>query len=218
MDQERLPDHMQALHRLIRRVADKAIPVVAIAALTLAALGLYFFINDESDLNREPRLRRELAQLDAELAAVQQRIDQLEVDLVPAKSRVVQADKVIAQREQIKNTWSWFTGNREQQKANEEQLERMQAFRADAAAKLADVQQELRRVRWERDGRQIERDRVTDALREEEARQATFSYYLQRAWLRSRSWIFLGAAAYLFVPVLLPAAFKRWREGRAAAV
>ncbi|HWL16661.1 MAG TPA: hypothetical protein VNR00_13720 [Opitutus sp.] len=209
---------MQALHRLIRRVADKAIPVVAIAALTLAALGLYFFINDESDLNREPRLRRELAQLDAELAAVQQRIDQLEVDLVPAKSRVVQADKVIAQREQIKNTWSWFTGNREQQKANEEQLERMQAFRADAAAKLSDVQQELRRVRWERDGRQIERDRVTDALREEEARQATFSYYLQRAWLRSRSWIFLGAAAYLFVPVLLPAAFKRWREGRAAAV
>jgi hypothetical protein len=209
---------MQALHRLIRRVAEKAIPVVVIAALALAAVGLYFFINDESDLNREPRLRQELARIDAELAAVQQRIDQLEVDLVPAKTRVVQADKVIAQREQIKSTWSWFTGNREQQKANEEQLERMQTLRADAAAKLAGIQQELRRARWERDGSQIERDRITEALREEEARRETFSYYLERAWLRSRSWIFLGAAAYLFVPVLLPAVFKRWRGGRAAAV
>lgn len=202
---------MMALHRIVVRIASKATTLAAIVAAATIVAGVLLIFADERKLDAGPQLRTELAALDTKLTEVEARIEQLQVDIPPEQERVLRSEKVIAQLEQLKSTWDWLVGNREQQRANAKRIEDMQAFHAKAAARVAELQQELRRMRWERDGHVMERDAVAKRLREEEARQATWNHRWWQVWLRVRGWIAIALGGYLLVFAAVPA---WWRQRR----
>lgn len=209
---------MLRLHALICRAAEKAVIVALVAALLLAGAAAYFFANDAQSLGTEARWRAELTRLDEQKDETQRQIEALEIEIPPEKERVVRSENVVKQLRQLKSTWGWLGVNRAQERANAERLEKMEAFHADAVAKLTELQQELRRLRWARDGYEIERDRLAAKLAAEEARKASLGHLWSRVWQRMRGWLLLGAAVYLIGLVVMPVWWRRRNRGRAAAI
>jgi hypothetical protein len=198
----------------LRSATTRVIVGIAIAAFGVGALGLWLFVHDQPELNLEPRLRAERAMLDGKVAEVQQRSDSIAAQIPPEQDRVVKSEKVIRQLEELQSTWDMLVGNRAQQRANAERLKHLQALHAAAVARVAELQQELARTKWERDGYEIERTRIDAQLRIVEAKKAGIFYYFRRAWLRLRAWTCIGLALYLLGPILWRLAIARCSRPR----
>lgn len=195
---------------LIHGVTTRMIVAIVIAAIGVGSLGLWLFVHDRPELNLEPRLRAERATLDRKLAEVQQRSDAVAAQIPPEQDRIAKSEKIIRQLEELQSTWDMLVGNRAQQRANAERLKHLQTLHATAVARVAELQQEVARTKWERDGYEIERTRVDAQLRIVEAKKAGFFYYFRRAWLRLRAWTCIGVGIYLLGPILWRIAIARW--------
>lgn len=208
---------MRVLHRAIYRFVEKTGVLAAIGALLLALAGVFFLVNDRAVLNARSQLRAQLEAAQARCTVADERVEQLEIEIPPLKERVLRAEKVVAQLKQLKSTWAWFTGQAAQQRTNQERLAKIEALQTETAAKLVELQQELRRARWERNSLDIERERLAAQVRQEERERSTAVYRLTRWWLQTRGWLCLAAALYLSVGVLMPLVLDRWRKARAVA-
>lgn len=205
---------MDVVHQYVCRLAERMLGIVIAAAFTLVLLAAWLFVNDRVALQSERRLRDARAAVEGRIDLLQGRIEQLAVDVAAQQQQVMSAEKSMRELRQLKSTWDWFAVNREQQRANRARLDQMEDTHAQALARLHETQQQLRRARWERDGHEIERDRLDEQLRAEAERKLSEFYLLERAWLRSRSWLLLGVAGYLLGPVLVPVALHRRRPHR----
>lgn len=193
---------MNRLKNITRHLADRAIIMVVVAGVALAAVGLWLYFHDRPALGQEARLNAERAVVVGNIDRTQARIDQLTAEIAAEQDRTARSAKLVTELEQIQSTWSWFGGNKAQQKANAERLERMKTMHANSSARVLALRQDLARTTWERDGHEIERDRIDRQLKEEAARKSAVTYYFRRAWLRVRSWLLIAAALYVLGPVL----------------
>src|SRR6185436_316362 len=116
-----------------------------------------------------PHLREERAALEGKLTEVQKRSETISAQIPPEQDRVARSEKIIRQLEELQSTWDRVVGNRAQQKANAERLENVRKLHETAVARVAELQQELARSKWERDGYEIERTRIEAQLRVFEA-------------------------------------------------
>jgi hypothetical protein len=201
---------MDHFHQTIARLGQRAPAFLLAAVAAVAAAGLWLFFNDMNALEGERRLRDERAKIELRLADDRRRVEQLEVEVTPARERVMQAEKVIRELRQLTETWQWFGGNRAQHRANQERLQAMEALRADVAGKADALQRSLRRAQWARDGHEIELGRIDAQLRLHEIERQGAAYWLRRAWLAWRSWVVIGSAGYLLVGAFAPAIWRRW--------
>jgi hypothetical protein len=206
------------LHRSLLRVTSAA-PLVAVAA-GVAAIGLggWLGMSDRAVAKEERGARMMRAVLDEKIARTQQRIEQLEVELPPEQERAMRAEKLVAELKGVTNTWSWFGGNREQQRLNRERLAKMEALHVEAAAKAAALQQELQRLRWENEAFSAERARVDAVVQAEDERKTSAWHRVRDVWLGLRGWIVMAAGIYLAGAVAVQAGRRRWKSRRAAAV
>jgi hypothetical protein len=209
---------MKSLHNFLVRAAKRAPVVVLVLGLLVAASGGWSVIRDQHALREDLELRARHGALLGAVEAAESRIAEVEASIPAEQDRVVRSEKLVTQLRQLTRTWEWFAGNREQQRLNQERLKKMEALHADAAANLASKQEELRRLRWERDGDRMEVQRIESQLRFSEAEKRGSGYRLSRVWLQVRGWIVVGLAAYILGPVLAVASVRRWRTTRAAAV
>lgn len=128
-------------------------------------------------------------QLDTELAAIRARLAGFPVQIVAEEEKVRQADKVIAQLKALESTWDRLVGNPAQQKANAEQIARMQQLRTESANRITDLRDETKRTKWEQDGLDIDRAKVAAQLTATENRSWALTHYLGLGWEGVRRWV-----------------------------
>jgi hypothetical protein len=207
---------MKIKQPMTEQAATRATISIVIAALVIAALGGWLFWHDRSKLDFEVRLREQRTTLESKVADAEQRILSFSELIPPEQEKVTKSEKIIRQLEDLQSTWDRFIGNRAQQRANNERLGKMRTLHTNAVARVAELQQQLARAKWDRDNHDIERTRIDSQLRVTEAGQSGAAYKLRRIWLSMRSWLCFGVSLYLLGPVLLPMVLEqrqRRKEG-----
>lgn len=202
---------MGTLLNFARWLTGKTAAAVLIVGLGLAAGGLWFFLKDNVDFDewRSDVLRTlngERAHFRSALDDVQKRLDQISGETAAEQLKAKQAEKVIKQLKDLESTWDRFVGNPEQQKANAEQIARMQTLRADAIARAEKFKQEFTHTTWERDGLEIALGKSEARLKEAEAKKSKVQHYLEEVWhyrIGSRevkTWVLVSLALYFLGP------------------
>lgn len=164
----------------------------------------------------ETRARRivELAaqrnQLDQDLAKIRARIAGFPAQIVAEEEKIRQADKIIAQLRELESTWDRLVGNPAQQKANAEQIARMQQLRTESTNKITELRDETKRSKWEQDGLDIEQARVNSQLEATSRHSWALTYYLGLGWEGVRRWV-LGALGLYAAGCLFVVWLNRWK-------
>ena len=163
--------------RFLRWLFDKFAVGALIAALALTACALWLFLKDNVDFDEWRKdvvrtINGEREKVKEAMADVHQRMDRISAEITAEQDRGKQTDKVIAQLRDLESTWDKLVGNREQQKANAEQLAKMLALRAELAKKVKALQLEFTRTTWERDGLEIALGKIDTRLKVAEVQQS----------------------------------------------
>lgn len=204
---------MTTLLQLIRSVLVKFITAGLIAFLGLGAYALWLFQHDNAnlDLRRNERMadlagkRQELQQA---LDGVNRRREATAVELTAEDAQALQAGKVIATLHDLESTWDRFIGNPAQQKANAEQIKRMEEVRALAQAKQAALKEGAIRLVWERDGLELELRRVEEQVAFAAEHKSAVWHYLTLAWQRT-GWAVTALLAVYFMGLFMFASRPR---------
>lgn len=204
---------LQLIHWLFRKFAS----VVLIVSLGLAAGSLWLFLKDSVDFEEWRRdlvrtVSGERAKVQAAMADVQARLAAQQAEIAADQERAKQTDKVIAELKDLESTWDRLVGDRAQQLANAERLEKLQAQRLKLAESIRQRQLALRRTGWERDGLAIALEKVDARLKAAEREQTRLVHYLERAWeyrlgvgiarLPVKWWVLSLLALYLVGPAV----------------
>ena len=177
-----------------------------IPSLLLVGIGLVggaFWLSCQDHVDFQTWRTEQLKTLDAERGQVLRGLDgvharrkKIQVEIPGEEERIRQADKIIGELNHLASTWDRLVGNPEQQKANAEQLAHMARLRADAAERLAALQQESKRTGWERDGLEITRAGLDAQFQAVDRDRSTALHYLGFAWRRLRTGIICTLALY----------------------
>src|SRR5882762_1812331 len=127
---------MGTLLNFARWLTGKTAAAGLILMLGLAAGALWLFLRDNIDFDewRSDLLRSltgERTHVQSALGDVQKRMAQLAAETAAEQAKAKAADGVIAQLKGLESTWDRLVGNSEQQKANTEQVARMQTLRTE---------------------------------------------------------------------------------------
>lgn len=187
-----------------------------LALLLLAALGLWRFNRDPGDfaVRRSQRiadLKGQERQVQASLEKVRKQREETSAEIDAEEARASQADRVIVTLRDLASTWDRYVGNPAQQKANDEQIKRMEILRDAARKKQDDLKQERTRLIWERDGLEISLQKVQEQIAAIDEQQSALGYYLSDTWDRVQYW-YTGILVVLFFGLLMFAPRPRSEE------
>lgn len=187
-----------------------------LALLLLAALGLWRFNRDPGDfaLRRSQRmadLKGQEQQVQASLEKVKKQREETSAEIDAEEARSTQADRVIVTLRDLASTWDRYVGNPAQQKANDEQIKRMETVRDAAKQKQVELKQERTRLIWERDGLEIALQKVQAQVASIDEQQSAIAYYLSDTWNRAQYW-YTGFMVILFFWLLMFAPRPRFEE------
>jgi DNA repair exonuclease SbcCD ATPase subunit len=142
----------------------------------------------------------------AALAAVQSRLAHLQAEHATQQERRRTADQAIASLRAGDHWWStvWdkLFGDSAQGRTREERLARLEQTKAEATARIAELRETVTRATWERDGVEIDLERVNRGLAAVERDRSKTRHYLSLAWRRSHGYVIAALAAWLFGPTL----------------
>lgn len=202
------------------RLALRLVPKAGVAALLVAVgLGAYAFwlaARDpvDYDLRRSESLRLHTGEQQHLLAAlddVKQRIASLETALAAQQERLHTSDRAIAALRAgdiwWRTAWDRLFGDADQVRTKEECLARFEKMKADATARAAELRLNIIRASWERDGMEIDLERVNRHLAAVERNRSKTLHYLSLAWQRSRWYLIAALALWFLAPTL-------WRRRR----
>lgn len=195
---------MTTLLQLIRWVLGRLLTGILIVALGLGSYATWLFLHDNADFDlRHRELLTTLAgkreEIRRALEDIGRRRDGTTAEIAAEGARAHQADKVIATLHDLESTWDRFIGNPAQQKANAEQIKRMEEVRDTAQAKQAGLQQEVTRLVWERDGRELELGKIDSQIAFAEKHNSAVWHYVTQAWEPARWLVMAGLVVYFFV-------------------
>jgi hypothetical protein len=187
--------------------AKKLIAAALIVVIALAGYGLWLYVQEEGLLEKQrvERLARAMEERDALLAAkaaLEARIAAVRTEIDAQKKRAEQAGKVIAALQQLESWWERWFGDKVQQAANAERLQRVQSLKQEAAGKMTELQRTLTQTIWEQDGLDVALRRVNGEVENLEASQSQARHYVLIAWDKLKWYVALALAAYFFGPTL----------------
>lgn len=186
---------------------QKLAVVILIGVLSLAAYALWLFIQDQQGTEARRIQRVELLTLERERLStlktdIEQRIAGLQAEAETQKQRIARAEKILAALQDLANWWDRLFGNPEQQKANEAQAARVEELKREASAKLPEIQRLLTHTTWEKEGLLLSLERVEKELIDTEKIESETVRYLREAWDKTKVYLALAIATYLFGPTL----------------
>ncbi|HEX2853019.1 MAG TPA: hypothetical protein VHO24_07270 [Opitutaceae bacterium] len=188
-------------------LAQKLAAAALIVVLGLAAYGLWLFVREQGDFNvnrdsliQELTLKR--AQLTAAKTEIEKRLVDLQTGIETQRDRVKRAQRVIDLLRDMESWWDRLWGNPSQQKANGEQLQKMEQLKTSALGQVADLHRTLTQTRWEKDGLEIELSRVSRQIVDIEASKSKVAHYLRAAWREAGWYVVLALVTYFFGPTL----------------
>ncbi len=199
----------------LRRAPGRSAVVLLIAALGLGLYALWLFQHADIDFGLQQGER--IAALDLKRREIRGAIEEVTkrsnedaATMAAAEERARQAEKIIASLRALESTWDRLVGNPAQQKANAEQLSRMEEIHTTARAKVAEMKQARTRLTWEKDGLELDLGRLEQEIASVENHRSVAWHYLAQAWQRTRGWLLMLFALYLAGEV---AVAKRRRSG-----
>jgi hypothetical protein len=174
-----------------------------LAILLLAGFGWWRYQRDPGDFARRRSellagLKGQQQQIKASLENVRKKREETSAEIDAEEARAVQADKVIVTLRELSSTWDRYVGNPAQQKANDEQIKRMETLRDGARSKQTELKQERTRLVWERDGLEISQQNVEAQIAAVDERQSALSFYLSDTWDRSQQGYLIFLGVYFF--------------------
>ena len=188
---------------LLQKLAAAALIVL----VALAGYGFWLYLQEES-LSEERRLaqiERTVAErdrlLDAQIA-LEQRIASVRTEIEKQKENAKKADKIIATLRELESWWERLFGNREQQSANVERLQRMEKFKNDTLGKVNELQRVVTQTVSEQDSVQLALRRVNAEVGSLEASRSQGRHFAALAWEKIKWWVLLALASYFFGPTL----------------
>ncbi|HRJ46147.1 MAG TPA: hypothetical protein PKY38_02215 [Opitutaceae bacterium] len=198
---------MATFLKLLRWVVERAAVAVAIVVIALAAYGLWLFLraNVDFELQRNElliTLTGERAQIREALLDVGQRLQAKGEEIAAEEERIRRAEGVIERLKALESTWDRLVGNPEQQRANREQMQRMEQIKTEAKGRIETLQREQTRMTWERNGLEMTLGRLDVRLQEAEAQKSRFTEYVREAWRQTRGWIIAALAVYFLGPTV----------------
>ncbi len=184
--------------------------------LLLGALSYWRYRHDGGDFVRQRSarladLKSQEQQVQASLEKVRKQREETSAEIDAEDARASQADRVIATLRDLASTWDRYVGNPAQQKANDEQMKRMEVLRDAARKKQADLKQDRTRLIWERDGLEISLQKVQDQLGSIDQEQSALMFYLADTWDRAGNGC-IGFLIILFFVLLMFAPRPRAEE------
>ena len=178
-----------------------------IVVIAVAGYGLWLYLQEEGalEITRVERLAQVVAERDRLLAvqaAVEQRLAGIRTEVEQQRAKIKQAEKVISTLRELESWWERWFGNQEQQAANLERVQRMDALKGDLAHRVDELQRVITQTLFERDGVDQALRRTNAEIGELEASRSRVRHLLIVAWEKTR-WYVVGAlAAYFFGPTL----------------
>jgi len=163
------------------------------------------------------RLGGEQARAEAALADVQSRLARLQADLATQEERRRTTERAIASLRAGDRWWTgaWdrLFGDAAEVRTREERLARLEQARTEAAARVAELRPAATRATWERDGVEIDLQRINRGLAALERDRSATLHYLTLAWRQTR-WYVVAALLLWF---LGPLAWRLARRRAASA-
>lgn len=200
------------MHGFLFRVGAWLTTKLAVAAL-IVALGLLIcggalFVRDRwlAENNRAERgllltLERDrLLQVRAESAAA---AAELQAKVTEQEERIRRAERVIETLHALESWWQRWFGNPEQQAANAEQIERMEAMKARTAGQVRGLRREVLASELNLESARAEIARVERELAVLDEARSQASHYLWAAWQYSRWYLLAALLAYFFGPTVV---------------
>lgn len=195
------------LYRLGSWLLQKLAIGVLIVVLGVAAYGTWLFLRDHVDFDtrraeRLASLGEERDRLRTVRAEVEKRIEELQAEIAAQEKRVESATRVMATLRELESWWERWFGNSEQQRANAQQIERMQELRGETSTRIVELKQTATHTLWEREGIDIALGRVERQLLAIEKEKSEAAHYLREAWERSKWYVAAALAAFFLGPTL----------------
>lgn len=178
-----------------------------IALLAVAGYGLWLYLQQEGTLERTrlERLREAVAERDALQAAraeAEAKLAAAKAKLEAEQARIRKAAEVVAALRSLESWWERWFGDSAQQRANAEQMRKMEELKTASAGRLADLKREAAEAKWTHDGIAVALERTGERVAELEAAQSRARQFVLQAWEKTKWWLAAALAGYFFGPTL----------------
>jgi chromosome segregation ATPase len=186
-----------------------------LAALGFVGAGLWIFLHDGNDFetshrNAVRKIEAENATLKAALADSDARLAKTRTEIAASQLRADQAAKVAHNLDELSGGLNRITTSSAQLKENDERLARMKQMEADSRKRVADLDQSLVRIQWEKDGIELALQRNRAQAAAVATGESPFLYFVRRAWTDYGKAVLVGVV----VVMLLPPLWRFWRFTR----
>jgi hypothetical protein len=205
---------MGAIGRFFSWSVRQLVLALLVAVAGVAGLGLWAGLRDPAGFEaRRTELVRaltaETVRLRAALAGAETRMAATRVEIAAQQDRAAQAAKVARDLAELNSGLNRLTASFAQVRENDERLARMKQMSADSLVRVADLQENLQRTQWEKDGLEIA---LARARRQRTAAEADtpLLHYARAGW-NSGGRMVLGVAALV---VFGPSLWRRFRRAR----
>lgn len=198
---------MGTFGRIISWLSHKLIFGAVLAVVALGGLGFWVYFRDQVDFDLRRleivrALTGETAKLRAALADVEARLAAMRVEAAAQQERAAQAAKVANELESLGGGLNRLTTDSAQLRENEERLARMRQMQADSLKRAAELQENLKRTQWEKDGLEIALGRMQLQLKAAEENKSKVVHYVREAWARHGPYVLLVVGLYFLGPPL----------------
>jgi len=195
------------LYKICSWLLQKLSAGVLIVVLGVGAVGIWLYLRETVDFDRSradlvASMTVERDQLRATRAEVEARLASLQSDIINQEERVQRAAKVVSTLRELESWWDRLIGNPEQQKANADQIRRMEELSASASSQLLELRRALVQTTWEREGVDLALNRAEQRLQNELQSESRVVHYWRRAWDQSRVYVITALALFIFGPSL----------------
>lgn len=188
---------------LLQKIAAAALIVL----VAIAGYSLWLYLQEEGvfEERRIEDIQRAIARRDhliAAQSAIERRVEAIRAEIEKQKENAKKADKIITTLRELESWWERWFGNKEQQAANQEQLLRMEKLKGDATGKALELQRFVTQTLGEKESNEAALQKVSAELSGLEASRSRTRHFAVIAWEKTKWWVLLAVASYLFGPTL----------------
>ncbi len=184
-----------------------------LGGLGLAGVGLWLFLHDPADFAQQRQaavraLTGEASRLRAAAADVDARMAVTRTEIAARQERAAQAGKVASDLEAFSGGLNRLTTSSVQLRENDERLARMRQMEVDSHKRVGELEQNLVRTQWEKDGMEIALERTQQQLATAAASRSEVVHYAREAWTFGGKAVLAAVAVVMIGPLF-------WRRRRA---
>ena len=203
---------MGSILRLLSWPLRKLAFAALLAVLGLTGAGLWIFLHEsESFESGQRRAAQELTaenlRLKAAVVDADHRMTTTRTEIAARQLRADQAAKIARDLDELGSGLNRITTSSDQLKENDNRSEHLKQLETDSRKRAVDLDQNLIRIQWEKDGMEIALERNQTKLATATTVDSPVLYYAERAWIFHGKKILLGVVLLMLGPPL----WRAWR-------